>query len=220
MNLYHFNADERASLALTQENEVRRQKYWDSLLPPDSALFSNIASQTPFKIPDSLSALLLDFDLMETSLRDHPAQILKEHRWHYPLSKNRVALSSDLHRYRENQSITVFGITQVIQSPPTANGMFFITLEDETGFLNLVLQPPIFQKFKNTIQKDWGLLVTGKLQKMGSSRYTSILVTQIIPKQRSPQVQSLYRPQYSPLPQAIGFSPRAQGRSHRRENKA
>lgn len=184
MDFYMFSVDERANLALAQENEKRRQAYWGALIPKPDALTLNKQTDVLFKKPDDLTSLLLDFEFMETSLQKHPSLLLKEKYWAYPISKERIHLSKDLESLKPNQNVLVYGITQVVQSPPTAKGMFFVTLEDETGFLNLVFTPQVFSKFKRDLQNDWALLVSGKLQKM--QNYSSILVTQII-KRKAPK---------------------------------
>ena len=60
--------------------------------------------------------------------------------------------------------ISVAGIITVRQRPMTAKGFLFITLEDETGFSNLIVGPPIFEKYRRTIITAEGLWAEGILQ--------------------------------------------------------
>jgi DNA polymerase III alpha subunit len=46
----------------------------------------------------------------------------------------------------------VIGLLSVKQKPPTAGGMCFLTLEDETGFFNMALGPEEYEKYRLVIQ--------------------------------------------------------------------
>ncbi len=50
------------------------------------------------------------------------------------------------------QKVFILGLLAIKQKPPTAGGMAFLTLEDEAGFVNLVLLPEIYEKSRLTIQ--------------------------------------------------------------------
>jgi error-prone DNA polymerase len=124
-----------------------------------------------------LENMLLDFKFTDTTLETHPVVLAKKYRWPFAHSQDRLVLAENLKNFPNGQWIHVFGMVQIIQRPPTANGMCFITLEDETGFLNLVLKPPIYQKFKSTIHGEWTLLASGRIQNQSGS--LSILVSTI-----------------------------------------
>ena len=55
------------------------------------------------------------------------------------------------------------------QSPPTANETRFATLEDENGFLDLIMHKAVFEKFAETILDHSLLIVKGVIQKDGES---------------------------------------------------
>ena len=63
--------------------------------------------------------------------------------------------------------ISVAGLVLVRQKPKTANGVVFITLEDETGMANIIIWKNIFRKYRKVIIESRLLRVTGKLQKDG-----------------------------------------------------
>lgn len=46
----------------------------------------------------------------------------------------------------------------------TAKGFCFITLEDETGHMNAIVRPQLFEKLRMTINLESSLLITGRLQ--------------------------------------------------------
>ena len=79
----------------------------------------------------------------------------------------------------KNQIVHVFGMVMVKQSPPTAKGMVFVTLEDETGFINLVFHPHKYACFFEMIEHHPFLCACGELQVAGD--YRSILVHFLYP---------------------------------------
>jgi error-prone DNA polymerase len=67
-------------------------------------------------------------------------------------------------RGRDGQRIEYVGVVICRQQPGTASGVVFMTLEDETGFVNLVLWERVFQTFEIEAKTSAILGVTGKLQ--------------------------------------------------------
>ncbi len=62
------------------------------------------------------------------------------------------------------------------QRPPTAKGVLFVTIEDETGFLQCVVHPPV-QDLYGHVLRQGGLIVQGRLQIEGAWR--GLVVTQV-----------------------------------------
>jgi error-prone DNA polymerase len=56
------------------------------------------------------------------------------------------------------------GVVITRQRPGTAKGVVFLTLEDETGFVNVVLWPPVFRRYAVLAKTARLLGVTGRLQ--------------------------------------------------------
>lgn len=65
--------------------------------------------------------------------------------------------------------ITVAGIVIMRQRPPTAKGFMFITLEDETGFLQCVVHPSLYEKHYDTLIQP-SIIFRGQLQATGGWR--------------------------------------------------
>jgi error-prone DNA polymerase len=61
----------------------------------------------------------------------------------------------------------VAGLVLVRQRPGTAGGVCFMTIEDETGFANLVIFQNLFEKFRREILGSKLIMVEGKLQRQG-----------------------------------------------------
>ncbi|MCJ8277703.1 MAG: error-prone DNA polymerase [Bdellovibrionales bacterium] len=128
-----------------------------------------------WKKKDEFQTSQLDFKATGTTLESHPAQLIKEKKWCYSIKKQLISTAASLERIKRNAFVHVFGMVIVKQAPPSAKGMVFITMEDETGFINLAFTPDIYRKFYKIIESSGYLCITGKLQK--ASNYHSILVT-------------------------------------------
>ncbi len=86
--------------------------------------------------------------------------------------------------------VTVAGLVLVRQRPGTANGVIFLTLEDETGIANIIVWRAAYERFRRAVVSARALRVTGRLQRENS-------VVQIIAEQIediSPMLDTLALP--------------------------
>lgn len=63
--------------------------------------------------------------------------------------------------------VAVAGIVICRQRPGTAKGVIFVTLEDETGTVNVVVRAQIFERYRRAVIAGRCLKVTGRLQREG-----------------------------------------------------
>ena len=90
-----------------------------------------------------------DYRHLSLSLKAHPVSFLRSR-----LAARGVLESSQLARFRSIVSVrreaktraTVVGLVLVRQRPGTAQGVVFLTLEDETGVANIIIWPKIFER--------------------------------------------------------------------------
>jgi error-prone DNA polymerase len=73
----------------------------------------------------------------------------------------------------------IAGVIIVRQRPPTAGGVMFATLEDEDGFLDLILHQKVHEKYAELFLNQSFLIVQGVMQKDGES--ISMLVRSVAP---------------------------------------
>jgi error-prone DNA polymerase len=59
----------------------------------------------------------------------------------------------------------VGGLVITRQRPGTAKGFVFLTLEDETGLVNVIVRPDVYEKYRRTIRQARVLVIEGTLQK-------------------------------------------------------
>jgi error-prone DNA polymerase len=76
-----------------------------------------------------------------------------------------VVTASELPGIPNETPVTVAGVVLTRQQPGTASGVVFITLEDETGFVNLVLFRDVFEAFRLPARHASLLYAEGTLEK-------------------------------------------------------
>ena len=156
----------------------RRQALWEVSALSDSptGMFegqpSESASDKEVDLPlMSLSEhVVQDYSATTLSLKAHPVSFVRE-----KLDLLKVLPIKDLGQYTDGSRIKVSGLVLVRQRPGTATGVCFITIEDETGFANLVVFKKWFDKYRKEILRAKLLMVEGKLQREGE--VTHIIVT-------------------------------------------
>ena len=76
-----------------------------------------------------------------------------------------------------NARIAVAGLVILRQRPGTAKGVIFLTLEDETGVVNIIVWRHIYERFRRAVIAGRMLRVTGRMQRAHS--VTHVLAEQI-----------------------------------------
>ena len=128
-------ADALASLA-----GHRRQQVWDAAAwQPEAALLQDAPVQeTPLQLPAAPEGEEIVFDYAATglTLRRHPLALLRSR-----LSGMRLQTAQQLQQLGHGRMGAACGLVSVRQRPQTANGTMFVTLEDETGNVNVIVWP-------------------------------------------------------------------------------
>jgi DNA polymerase III alpha subunit len=131
--------------------------------------------ETP--VPSGLSPLSApeltegDYRLTGLSLNGHPMRHLRP-----LLVPNGVLTARDTTRQRDGAKVGVAGLVICRQRPGTAKGFVFLTLEDETGMLNVVVTPQRFERQALLITRSPLLLVRGTLRAMTFIEWTGPLL--------------------------------------------
>ncbi len=76
---------------------------------------------------------------------------------------------------REGATVTIAGIAVVAQQPPTAKGVVFLSLEDETGLANAILAPAVARAQRESLFAAPILLATGRVQRRGATINLNVL---------------------------------------------
>ena len=106
--------------------------------------------------------VLEDYASLRLSLKAHPLVFLRD--W---LTGKHAVTARRLWDEDCPPRVTVCGLVLVRQRPGSAKGVIFATLEDETGFANLVLWPDRFERFRAVVMTARLLAATGTLQREG-----------------------------------------------------
>lgn len=106
--------------------------------------------------------LVADYRSLGLSLRNHPLTLLRSH-----LSARRFVLAADLNGAADRAVIRTAGIVVGRQRPGTATGIVFVTLEDESGLVNVVVRPELVERQRRELLGATLLGVYGQLQKEG-----------------------------------------------------
>lgn len=94
--------------------------------------------------------------------------------WPRPPSCLRAA---DLHLPPIGARVAVAGLVILRQRPGTAKGVIFLTLEDETGVVNIVVWRALYERFRRAVIAGRMLRVTGRMQR--DSSVTHIVAEEI-----------------------------------------
>jgi error-prone DNA polymerase len=111
---------------------------------------------------DSLNPLeTISWDYQSTghSPRGHPLAPLRDE-----LTRRRLPDAATIGQMKDGAPLNYAGMVICRQRPGTAGGVVFMTLEDETGFVNLVVWQKVFEQYQIIAKTEPFLGVTGKLQ--------------------------------------------------------
>ena len=152
-----------AADALRSLSGNRHQAFWAaSGVEPASLVFGvpQIAEATPLlKPPKPGQDILADYASIGLSLKNHPLALLREH-----LQRQGIITAKDLWQKRNGSIARVAGLVICRQRPMTAAGVTFVTLEDETGQVNLIVWPKTALAQRKPLLKARLLTVTGTVQ--------------------------------------------------------
>jgi error-prone DNA polymerase len=109
--------------------------------------------------PTLADNLVADYRQLGHSLRPHPLTLLREH-----LAARRFLSAGELAQRGDRALVRVAGIVTGRQRPGTATGIVFVTLEDETGWTNVVVKPALVEKQRRELLAAPLLGVYGQLQ--------------------------------------------------------
>jgi len=109
---------------------------------------------SPMTLPERVKA---DYETMNLTTGPHPMKLLRE-------SLPNIWRAIDLVHARHGSIIQIAGNVICRQRPGTAKGFVFISLEDETGVSNAIVQPDLFERFRLVITEEAFLLIEGEVQ--------------------------------------------------------
>jgi error-prone DNA polymerase len=103
-----------------------------------------------------------EFDIWGTGVTTGPQPIS---HFRGELDARGVIVAERLSAMPNHLVCKVGGMVITRQRPGTAKGFVFLTLEDETGLVNVIVRPDIYERNRRTIRASSALVIEGTLQK-------------------------------------------------------
>ena len=112
--------------------------------------------------------LALDYETTGLSVHDHPMRLMR------PTLPRHVKSGAELMTLAQGTRTSAAGLVICRQRPMTASGVVFITMEDETGFLNLILYAHVFEQNYHVATTSTLLLAHGAVEREGEVVYVVV----------------------------------------------
>ncbi|MER6121460.1 error-prone DNA polymerase [Streptomyces sp. NPDC001795] len=112
---------------------------------------------TPMTSTERTSADLVTTGASATS---HPVSHVRPH-----LERCGAVAVADVRALADQTRVRIGGLAKYLQRPPTANGMAFGALEDETGMVNLVFSPPVWERTGRTVREAPAVVLDGHVER-------------------------------------------------------
>ena len=142
----------------------RRDAVWQALAQqPVGPLLQDLPNDEPSVIlPDMTLAeeVIQDYRSVHLSLRGHPLQFIRP-----ALDQLKVVTARTLSDLTAGSCYRVAGLVLMRQRPSTAKGITFVTLEDETGTVNLIVRQHVWDLYHRAAQGATLLMAYGELQR-------------------------------------------------------
>lgn len=169
--------DKKAREALASANALqgfskhRHQAHWQILgieperplldkPPPHSAAEHRLVSESvQLPAPSVVDNMFADYQTTGLTLGSHPMALLRNH----PIF-NRCKRQRDLQTLSNKRFVRVAGLVTGRQRPGTASGVVFVTLEDETGNINVIIWKDLQQRYRQALLSSKLLLVKGIME--------------------------------------------------------
>ncbi|WP_370188522.1 error-prone DNA polymerase [Qipengyuania sp.] len=148
----------------------RRQALWDArslIAVPELPLFAAAAAReegaetSPAALPAMplSEEVVADYQTTRLSLKAHPMSFLRE-----GLTERGFVRACDLRTRKFRSTVQVAGVVLIRQQPGSAKGVCFITLEDETGVVNLVVWPDLKERQRKVVMGARLMEVRGRVE--------------------------------------------------------
>ncbi|MFS2077139.1 error-prone DNA polymerase [Telluria sp. Tellsp131] len=148
----------------------RRQALWEAAgAVPDKDLLKPTApvEDVPeLPAPQEGEEIVGDYRAQGLTLGRHPLALLRDR-----LLAQRFLPADVLHDFQNGQLARACGIVTVRQRPGTAKGVLFLTIEDETGNINVIVWPQLVEQQRREVLNASLLGVYGVWQREGEVRH-------------------------------------------------
>ena len=142
----------------------RRQQVWEAaaIQPAPQLLKAVPTHEVALVLPDTPEGENIVFDYAATglTLRRHPLALLRAR-----LAEKGLLSARELNELPDGHKVATCGIVTVRQQPQTAKGTIFVTLEDETGPVNVIVWKSLRDTQREEVMRARLLAVHGTWQR-------------------------------------------------------
>jgi error-prone DNA polymerase len=143
----------------------RREALWAAGVvarSKENQLANVVTGAEPPQLPGMTAIEQASADFWSTSLSpdSSPVEFVRP-----ALKKKGVLSALDLETATPNRTVKVGGVVTHRQKPATAGGTIFVSLEDETGLINVICQKQVWARYKKVATTSKALLITGRLER-------------------------------------------------------
>src|SRR5690606_36312673 len=148
----------------------RRQQVWEAsaLHRPPGLLAAAPVHEAPLQLPLAPEGeqIVVDYAAAGLSLRRHPLALLRER-----LLAHRLQSADALSHYPNGRLARACGLVTMRQQPGTAKGTVFVSLEDETGSVNVIVWPHLRDRYRQPLLEARLLAVFGIWQSVNGVQH-------------------------------------------------
>ena len=156
-----------AADALSSISGHRHQTHWQTmaledhrpLLPVEASPHHGTGPEVRLPAPSLGEDVLADYQHTGLSLKAHPLALL---RTQYPFSQ--CTPQKELIRLGNHRFVRIAGLITCRQRPGTASGVVFLTLEDETGNMNVIVWPAVQERYRQALMTSQLVVIKGTVE--------------------------------------------------------
>jgi error-prone DNA polymerase len=142
----------------------RRQQVWEASAQQKAPGMLRDApiNELPLELPEAREGeeIFFDYASMGFTLRRHPVALLRSR-----LARMKLMSAAELHDLPHNRRVGACGIVTVRQQPQTAKGTIFVTIEDETGPVNVIVWKHVRERQRDALLHSKLMAVRGVWQR-------------------------------------------------------
>lgn len=156
--------------ALMSLSGHRRQQVWEASALHRAPLLLREApvAEDRLTLPQAHEGeeIVFDYASLGLTLRRHPLALLRP-----KLAAQRLWTAQEMRDFPNGRLARACGIVTVRQQPATASGVIFVTLEDETGTVNVVVWKHVRDRYRQALLQARLLAIYGVWQREGEVRH-------------------------------------------------
>jgi error-prone DNA polymerase len=142
----------------------RRQQVWEASAQtkPPELLRDAPVNEAPIELPPAREGeeIVFDYASLGFTLRRHPLALLRTR-----LARRKMLNAEQLGQLPHGRRVAACGLVTVRQQPGTAKGVIFVTMEDETGPINVIVWKHVRERYRDALLQSRLLAVWGTWQR-------------------------------------------------------